>query len=80
MGRRGCSFHGLAFNIAGESTAPFLRINPCGYEGLQVVALSDLGGPSSLTAVRPVLLAQLARQFGLALRDEAGTPALAATP
>ncbi len=78
--RRGCSFHGLAFNIAGESTAPFLRINPCGYEGLQVVALSDLGGPSSLDAVRPVLLAQLARQFGLALREDAGPPALPATP
>ena len=78
--RRGCSFHGLAFNIAGESTAPFLRINPCGYEGLQVVALSDLGGPSSLAVVQPVLLAQLARQFGLALREDAGPPALAATP
>ena len=78
--RRGCSFHGLAFNIAGESTAPFLRINPCGYEGLQVVALSDLGGPSSLATVRPVLLAQLARQFGLALREDAGPPALPATP
>ena len=60
--RRGCTFHGLAFNIAGESTAPFLRINPCGYHGLDVVALQDLGGPSSLEAVKPVLLAQLARQ------------------
>ena len=29
--RRGCSFHGLAFNIAGESVAPFSRINPCGF-------------------------------------------------
>ena len=77
--RRGCSFHGLAFNIAGESTAPFLRINPCGYEGLQVVALSDLGGPSSLDAVRPVLLAQLARQFGLSLRPDAALPPLPAT-
>ena len=29
--RRGCSFHGLAFNIAGDSVAPFSRINPCGF-------------------------------------------------
>jgi lipoyl(octanoyl) transferase len=65
--RRGCAFHGLAFNIAGESVAPFLRINPCGYEGLQVVALSDLGGPSWLEAVKPVLLEKMAGQFGLAL-------------
>ncbi|MFT3897228.1 MAG: lipoyl(octanoyl) transferase LipB [Thermomonas sp.] len=72
--RRGCAFHGLAFNIAGESVAPFGRINPCGYEGLQVVAMSDLGGPSSLDAVKPVLLGKLAAQFGLALRAEAALP------
>jgi lipoyl(octanoyl) transferase len=76
--RRGCAFHGLAFNIAGESTAPFLRINPCGYEGLQVVAMSDLGGPSSLDAVKPVLLGKLAAQFGLELRAEPASPGLLA--
>ncbi|QNN71240.1 lipoyl(octanoyl) transferase LipB [Thermomonas carbonis] len=73
--RRGCTFHGLAFNIAPESTAPFLRINPCGYQGLQVIALQDLGGPSSLEAVKPVLLEALAHQFGLALRHADGLPA-----
>ncbi len=72
--RRGCTFHGLAFNIAMD-LEPFRRINPCGYAGLQVVALSDLGGPSSSAAVAPVLLAQLARQFGLALTP-APPPAL----
>ena len=70
--RRGCTFHGLAFNIGGDSTPPFARINPCGYAGLQVVALSDLGGPSSLETVKPVLLAQLGRCFGLDWRHEAG--------
>ena len=74
-----CGFQGLAFNIAGESTAPFLRINPCGYQGLDVVALQDLGGPSSLEAVKPVLLAHLAKQFGLSPRRDAALPdALAA--
>ena len=76
--RRGCSFHGLAFNIAGESIAPFSRINPCGYQELEVVAMSDLGGPSALEAVKPVLLAQLARQFGLILRQDAALPGLLA--
>lgn len=71
--RRGCAFHGLAFNISGESTPPFARINPCGYAGLQVIALQDLGGPSSLDEVKPVLVDYLSRQFGLAWRN-AETP------
>ena len=64
--RRGCTFHGLAFNIAMD-LEPFLRINPCGYEGLQVVAVSDLGGPSGPEAVKPALLGHLARKFRLRL-------------
>lgn len=56
--RRGCSFHGLAFNIAMD-TEPFRRINPCGYSGLQVVSMLDFGGPASLEAVKPVLTAHL---------------------
>lgn len=62
--RRGCTFHGLAFNIAMD-LEPFARINPCGYAGLQVTSMLDLGGPSGADAVRPLLLAQLCRQFGL---------------
>lgn len=65
--RRGCTFHGLAFNVAMD-LEPFRRINPCGYEGLQVTSVLDLGGPSGLDAVKPVLLEHLSRQFGLALR------------
>jgi len=37
--RRGKSFHGLAFNIDMD-LEPFQRINPCGFEGLQVTNLS----------------------------------------
>jgi lipoyl(octanoyl) transferase len=62
--RRGCTFHGLAFNIAMD-LEPFRRINPCGYEGLQVTSMHDLGGPSGPDAVKPVLVAHVARQFGL---------------
>ena len=72
--RRGRTFHGLAFNIEGQSTAPFRRINPCGYAGLEVVALQDFGGPSSMDAVKPVLLDQMMRQFGLALAPDATLP------
>ena len=69
--RRGCAFHGLAFNIAMD-LEPFGRINPCGYAGLEVVAMADLGGPDGLDAVKPALLAHLAAQFGLALQPAKG--------
>ena len=62
--RRGCTFHGLAFNIAMD-LEPFHRINPCGFQGLQVTQVLDLGGPSRLADVESVLVAELARQFGL---------------
>ncbi|BES84066.1 lipoyl(octanoyl) transferase LipB [Pectobacterium araliae] len=39
--RKGCSFHGLALNIAMD-LSPFLRINPCGYAGMEMTQLSDL--------------------------------------
>ena len=39
--RKGCSYHGLSFNFALDTT-PFSYINPCGYAGLQVINLSDL--------------------------------------
>jgi lipoyl(octanoyl) transferase len=68
--RRGCTFHGLAFNIAMD-LEPFQRINPCGYAGLQVTSMLDLGGPSSLEAVKPRLLEHLAVQFGLRLQPAA---------
>ncbi|MFP7722985.1 lipoyl(octanoyl) transferase LipB [Lysobacter sp. A3-1-A15] len=68
--RRGCTFHGLAFNIAMD-LSPFQRINPCGFEGLQVTSLVDLGGPSGLDAVKPALVGHVAAQFGLDLEDAA---------
>ena len=71
--RRGCSFHGLAFNIAMD-LSPFLRINPCGYQGLQVTQLLDLGGPGDIEAVQAVLIAALARVFGLHVQT--GAPQL----
>ncbi|WP_045736824.1 lipoyl(octanoyl) transferase LipB [Xanthomonas sp. MUS 060] len=76
--RRGCSFHGLSFNVAMD-LEPFRRINPCGYQGLQVTAVLDLGGPSGMQAVTPVLLAHLARQFGLMLQPLDALPDLTLT-
>lgn len=72
--RRGCTFHGLAFNIDMD-LSPFSRINPCGYAGLRVTSMVDLGGPSGLQAVKPALVEHVAAQFGLKVHD-APPPAL----
>lgn len=57
--RHGCSYHGLAFNVA-MNLEPFDRINPCGYAGLQMTQVSDMGGPTEVRVVseklRPHLL------------------------
>ncbi|MCL5050035.1 MAG: lipoyl(octanoyl) transferase LipB [Firmicutes bacterium] len=45
--RRGCSFHGLALNV-NMNMEPFLRINPCGYAGMQMTQTSAHGGPDNL--------------------------------
>lgn len=39
--RRGCSYHGIAVNVAMD-LEPFSRINPCGFDDLQVTALAEL--------------------------------------
>ena len=48
--RRGCSYHGLALNVVND-LEPFSRVNPCGYEGLQVVKLADLAAVGSFDEV-----------------------------
>jgi lipoyl(octanoyl) transferase len=48
--RRGASYHGLALNVDMD-LAPFARINPCGFAGLQMTQLADLGGPSAVAVV-----------------------------
>ena len=73
--RRGCSFHGLAFNIAMD-LEPFQRINPCGYQGLEVTSVVELGGPGDLAAVKPVLVEALSRRLGLQAHAEPGLPDL----
>jgi lipoyl(octanoyl) transferase len=40
--RNGCTYHGLAVNVAMD-LAPFADIDPCGYPGLAVTQLADLG-------------------------------------
>lgn len=58
--RNGCSYHGLSLNVAMDLT-PFSVINPCGYEGLEVVQLADLGIADNVEQVGENLLRELVR-------------------
>jgi len=61
---RGGSYHGLALNVALD-LEPFGRINPCGYEGLEMTQLSELGGPDSVPACADALEPHLRRALRL---------------
>ena len=39
--KKGCTYHGLSLNVDMDMS-PFLMINPCGYQGLEMVQLSQL--------------------------------------
>ncbi|WP_127478210.1 lipoyl(octanoyl) transferase LipB [Sulfurivermis fontis] len=56
--RRGCSYHGLALNVDMD-LEPFSRINPCGYPGLAVTQLRDLGVTDDLATTGEKLLVQM---------------------
>ncbi|EKO3964798.1 lipoyl(octanoyl) transferase LipB [Vibrio fluvialis] len=61
--RKGCSFHGLALNV-NMDLSPFLRINPCGYQGMEMVQVSNLGGPTRIEDVEQQLIKELVSLFG----------------
>jgi len=56
--RRGASYHGLALNV-NMDLAPFSRINPCGYAGLEMTQLAALTSVSSVEQVAAEMLAHL---------------------
>lgn len=61
--RRGASYHGMALNVDMD-LEPFSRINPCGYQGLEMTDLARLGGPADLDEVAELLLAPLCEELG----------------
>ncbi len=62
--RRPGSYHGLSLNVALD-LEPFRRINPCGYQGLEMTQLSALGGPRSVPDCAAALEPHLLRALGL---------------
>lgn len=61
--RRGCSFHGVALNVDMD-LGPFLRINPCGYQGLQMIDMKRLQPETSMAQVKVQLANILAERLG----------------
>ena len=59
----GRSYHGLSLNVDMD-LSPFAAINPCGYPGLPVTQLRDLGVRAEPAEVGELLLQQLQNHIG----------------
>jgi len=67
---RGCSYHGVAFNVAMD-LEPFNRINPCGYAGLATVDLAKIAVPTTWSEAASRLSERLVAQFPAVDADHA---------
>lgn len=60
--KQGRSYHGLALNVDMD-LAPFALINPCGYPGMPVTQMRDLGIAGNAAELGKKLLALLAQKI-----------------
>jgi lipoyl(octanoyl) transferase len=60
--RRGATYHGVALNVDMD-LEPFSRINPCGYAGLRVTDLRELGDTLTTWATAERLAAKLSEEL-----------------
>ncbi|MGV0034422.1 MAG: lipoyl(octanoyl) transferase LipB [Candidatus Azotimanducaceae bacterium WSBS_2022_MAG_OTU7] len=61
--RKGCSYHGLSLNVDMDLSA-FSNINPCGFEGLEVVDMKRLGIDRPIPEIIEQLTSILVQQIG----------------
>ena len=71
--RNGCSYHGLSLNVDMD-LGPYEGIEPCGYRGLEVTRLRDLGIPWTLEETGRRFVAAFARHFSYQARRDVQTP------
>ena len=57
------SYHGLSLNIDMD-LSPFKQINPCGYEGLDVIQVSDLVQSADMNSIKSKLIQHLTGLLG----------------
>ncbi|MDZ7803893.1 lipoyl(octanoyl) transferase LipB [Thiohalophilus sp.] len=67
--KQGCTYHGLALNIDMD-LSPFSRINPCGYAGMAVTQMRDLGVTDSLETIRDRFVGHLLTNLGYNGREQ----------
>lgn len=60
--RKGCSYHGLAFNIDMD-LSPFKQINPCGFSQLEMTQLADYIQPVKMNVIINKLIALLKKNL-----------------
>ena len=61
--RKGRSYHGFSLNVDMD-LEPFTRINPCGYEGLEVTQLRGQGVKMNVQSASAQLVDHLKHRFG----------------
>lgn len=59
---RGMSYHGISINVDMD-LAPFSRINPCGYQGLEVTQMKDIHNKITLEDVKNTAINKLNNYF-----------------
>ena len=72
--RNGCTYHGLAVNVDMD-LAPFNDIDPCGYAGLAVTQLADLGIETTVDIAGRAIAARLADRLHARARRAERMPA-----
>jgi lipoyl(octanoyl) transferase len=65
--KNGC-YHGLSLNINMDLT-PFEAIDPCGYAGLKVTQMKDLGINADLQTIGEALLEKLLKKLTMHLAN-----------
>lgn len=60
--KKGCTYHGLSLNVDMD-LEPFLRINPCGYQGLEVIDMASLNIANSMDEIKTALQGHLQELF-----------------
>lgn len=61
--RRGCSYHGIAFNI-NMDLSPFQRINPCGFQNLVVTQVANFTPNATVEQISMQIVPHLLAEFG----------------
>ncbi len=62
--KRGACYHGVSINVDMD-LSPFLSINPCGYQGMEMVNLADLGISMTMEQAKQQFVSALQAQMNL---------------